>query len=354
MRKLIILIICFFCIINVSSCKKKIILHEYTIDYLSLLKASECKINDLNKKKIKEIQIQLPLIDLLSISEKIGKREFLQQDEVLCSQKENDIIEENDLVDLTLYYVNDSQRTCFNHFFVVASEHGESLPELQEKLVGKKKGDKDNVGDLSVDDHRYLSPEKMSYTVERIYKCNLRKKENDTFANQDLYATVIQYYDYLFQKRILDAAYNCKFQLKQDYLSACLEACQFSYSEEQIEAIAKKYLKDYQEAAQTLGMTLKDYWHYKQDNAIGAPVHDDPYINAVMDAEREVGTVLFVGAIAKEKGLTVSDEEVQKTFNETHWIGFGDTISYNNKVTLRYQILTEKVIAELLPEYNQY
>ena len=323
--------------------------NEITQDYLRLIGGSDCRIEAYDLNTIQNKNVAFPTIDIFSIVEGIAEDEFCFQ--VLRSAKEGGVVSENDFIELELEYSETAAGEATKGlFYVVATEEGNSFPDLQKELIGKKVGYRSVLSDSRTDYGPFLPSHDITYTIRRIFDCEIVQGYADTLQYAGVY-TVSQFYDYLLKLRIKEKTFLNLFQYRQDCFTSYLEVCTFTWSTDQIEKIAERKAKDYQESAYTLGMSLEDYWNYMRENSIGAPLADDLYVNAVLAAKREVGIVLLIGALAKELELSVSDEEVEKAYNKTADTAFESSMSYIDKVKLGYRVLENKVIAALNPAY---
>jgi FKBP-type peptidyl-prolyl cis-trans isomerase (trigger factor) len=324
--------------------------HEYASDYLRLIKGEDCKIESCDAEAIRNIHLQYPEPDMLLIVEEIGEEEF-NNDIVLRSPKSDEVAAENDLIEMRLsYFDGQTNKEVSRQFYLVSSQDGQSFPKLQRELIEKKIGYQGTLSDSRENYQKKLPDGIITFTVEQIYSCRFSPGYISTMNSSGI-DTIAQFYDYLINVRLKWKIFENQFQFRQDFLTACLDHCRFFYSEEQIEAKALNKVREYQEAASALGMSLEDYWIFFRENAIGVTIEEDLYKNAVESAKRDVGVVLFVGWMSQKMGISVSDAEVQEAFEKTNNSEFQTSPGWNDKVTLRYELLQDKVIATFVPEY---
>ena len=217
---------------------KKIVVHEYAKDYLNLIKGSDCIIDSYDMKAIKDIHLECLEPDLLSIIEKIRQEQFVET--VQCTLKKENKAAENDLIELKLSFPEDqSEKTSVQKLYVVCSDDGTSFPVLQKELVGKEVGYEGVVSDTREGYRKTLPSGEILFVVENIYNCDFFPAYVDSLKYSNVY-TIAQFYDYMIAMRVNEKVFDLRFQFRQDFLSECLKNCRFSYSNDQIEAIAEK------------------------------------------------------------------------------------------------------------------
>ena len=339
------IIICFWvCICLLTSCtpsESEFSVHEIAKDYLLLSNLEENKIVDCEFEQIQSIDVEIEPVNLIEILSFVHG--FLSKYYVF-ENKENSIVEENDLVGIDIS--EDASIDSCEMIYVFASEASSVLPDFQKALIGKRIGEA-GCFDLT---YEYVSSDDTVkktyyYEISFIGNCIPRSEPLIKMLQDNGFYNPIDLFSYAFETHYEEKWLERQEVARIQYLSECLKSCSFVYSSEEIKAKAEEYLLDYRNTAEMLSMTFEQYYEYARNHTIGRELNEDPYVEVVEAAQRNAATILFIGVMAQKLNISISDQQVNDYYRISE--ATEGEIDYER---LRYFLLEDLVIATSFPK----
>lgn len=189
---------------------------------------------------------------------------------------------------------------------------GSFIPGFEEQLVGCKPGDDKDV-ELSFPEEYHA--EKLA-GKPAVFKCHIReiKREelpdidDDLAADVSEFETLDEYKASIREKLEKDAAEASEFDGKNAVMEHIYKANSFDVPDAMIETEAENMLREFSQQLGYSGMTLEQYCGYLKKKP--EEIKDE----FLPDAEKRVKTRLITKTIARQEGLDVSEEELEKEF----------------------------------------
>ena len=317
-------------------------------DYLIQSGISKSRLTKCDYKGIEGIGSPIKNADLSDVSSFIG--EFLLRYYVLNERGDTEPVAENDLIRLQAF-IKDGEETFFtsDELLIVAAENGEAFPGLQSGIIGKPVGFSGT----------YIIPETdalkttgsagkvLSYTIADIQTCALKSDLLEASLKAQGIGSPAAFYDYLFDLHTGELWEVAKYTARQELISAALAKCRFQYSADEVEAYAERLLQSHQKAAGEVGMSFDEYWKWACENVVGLPLSEDPYLDAVEKAKREIGEIFLVGTMAERLKIDLSEEDPGVLDQAP------DGISDEEKTELLFFVLEDRVIEALNPSLTE-
>ncbi len=340
---IVILLLC-LCVL-LSACYSQVkAIHSIASEYLSDLEVSGCSISACDFSATLKIQPQIQPVELSNIISFIID-DFFSLYYHLEEKLAIDPITENDLVQITILIKNQEETLYQNdNFFICAAESGGILPEMQQELIGQSAGES---GICIIPETEEWLPtgyagKQVSYIIRKALVCTVRSEIYTLSLNSQGISSPSELYAHLFRQHMEDLSQEKRFQAREAFISAALENCRFEYNSEEVEGYAEKLIQAYDEEAEQMGMTLSEYWEFVREYSPLPDIKEDPFLNAIAEAKREIGTILWVGAMASYLHLDLTEDELLAVSTDAEY-------SQEQQSLLRYQFLEDKVIGYINP-----
>ncbi len=314
-------------------------------DYLEKIGVFESKILKCDYLGVKGIVPELESVNILDVFQ--FEADYFSKYYVLEEKESDDLISENDLVQIKAV-ITEKDKTVLSieDFILVAAKNGETFPGLQSGIIGKQIGfsgtylipETELIGCIG------LEGKTLSYTISGIRSCSLESEIMKNSLKVQEINSPAEFYDYLFDLHTRELCQNNKFVARQKYIDAALKQCKFDFSADEVETYATDILKSYQKAASELGMPFEDYWKWARENAIAQEMNEDPYLQVVEEAKQRIGTILWVGAMSQNMGISITDEAVEKAL-----VDLPEEAGESEKATARYYVLEDALIEKCAP-----
>jgi hypothetical protein len=337
----------FLCIsIVLSGCRQQVkALHPYAQEFLYLMGIEQSRILDCDFKKIRQWKTEIQPVDF---TELIG---FIINDyfSVYYDLEEKDVqstISENDLVQMSIM-INDGDEVLYQseETFMIAADNGKLYSELQTRLIGQHTGFA-GTGTLPITEEWTqlgFEGKTISYTVTKVFACTLRSAIFESSLNSEGITSPSEFFLHLFRQHVKDQSLEKRFSAREKFISEALANCQIVYDTDEVEQYAEGLIKEYQANAEQIGMDFTQFWKFVRERSVSGGIDEDPYLYAVKTAKKEIGTILWAGAMASYLGLDKLNSGTDDSAGEEHLSGDYEIIRQ------RYLLLEDTVVQTCIP-----
>lgn len=340
MKKIALFVISTLCLYLCGCTINSLNVSAVVSDYFSVISVNNSEIVSCDEQKIKQLSPEFVPFDVFSLSENIYY-DGLCRYYTFHTKGENSHCDENDLVKLSIKSLDSSEEVESKTLYIIISNQGKSIPELQKSLIGKKH----NYSGVIAQVDNNISATPFQYTVSEIWECQAISEEMTQMLINDGYSSPIMLFDSLFSVKLKDEQRQTAYKARQNYLLSCINQCKYKISSDDIENLATHYIQVLNKNAKEWGMDVESFWKEFSGQIIGNPVNTDPFLYAVETAEVDIKIALWVGHMACCLGITAPVEKVIDYY-EMNGVQKGQNEIY----FYAYNYLEDMVIASLVPE----
>ncbi len=331
----LLLVLC-FCISRTANLhnnpKVKIDICNYALDYLEKLGIDDFNISQKNKQ-YNTFTIEYP--DITITQAEINN--YIQEDLESYTQfvdTKRKIIKKNDFICMSCQiYFNDKLLSSKQEALKVGSENFD--PTIEQFLIGKKINTEYKINTKIPENNDVKYAGKDGHIIINVYSIQkiITQQLDNTFVKQHYNLnTVDEYYQLIKQKLYSEKEKTSQLQQEEKYIQKVIEMFEITLNEEQSAQYAAKRYKDYLNMAQSLGMSMEEFTTQIMGTS-ETQFEEECYEKSL----EEIKEVLVIGAIAKERGIILSKEEISKYSTEDE----------HTQIQQYYELIRTKVIANI-------
>ncbi len=188
------------------------------------------------------------------------------------------------------------------------------IPGFEEQLVGLKKGDSSDVKVTFPES--YHAPDLAGQ--DAVFKVSIKKVEgrklrelDDTFAQEvSQLDTMAELRDDIRKELTNMAEYQRKELIKNQVTEKALENCEMVVADAVVKAQVQRMLQEFEQRMAFQGLSLQQYYQLTNSN-------EEQFSNKIWpEAEKIVKSNFMLEKLVDEKGIEISDEELDKRIEE--------------------------------------
>ncbi|MGN0383902.1 MAG: hypothetical protein ACI4DS_06500 [Eubacterium sp.] len=318
--------------ICINQCFSKCKIDEYAQAMLNVYGADNSriiKLGDYKKFTVEKVQIEYK-----DISDRII--ESLEYDFILSKLPGDAKIEKGNFVNLN-YEILDNHATSiesYNNIYVyIGGKYFE--PFIEQELVGKDAG---YVFTCTSDkiDNNYIgctSENIIVVTVNSVFE-HISRSDDDYIKSQLGFNSFDDYYNDLYNTEYNMYNFEQYSAQKTAFISNIINESIFDINDDDIVSYSKDMIKEYQG---TESIVTEDF-----------EINNISFFEMVSDdAQYDIKKCLIIGAMAEKNNITLSDDIIQKAFQE---YGYEETeeADYDSRAYIYYNILENVVVQKLM------
>lgn len=151
-----------------------------------------------------------------------------------------------------------------------------------------------------------------------------------------------EFYQYLFKTKLEEIDFEYYMEDKKSFYDMAFENCKFDLSEDDIKKGSLQIVKEYAETAQSIGMSVEEYY-----TSVLNLDEDNFFIMYTESAERQIKSVLVIGALAQHGNITVPWLAGVGKYCTEHLIEDVDTRTY---AIAQYIYLENMMLKQYFPD----
>ena len=264
-------------------------------------------------------------------------------DESLClfytySSDIDNIVSEGDVVKAEVELFSETAVDTSKHECIIVIGAGMFNTSAERALCGKKSGDVIQVqlSDDGIANYLQIKDVKTSIKVLSSGRCYA---EEDVMKalEEDGFSSFEDFYCYLFDVKRNEELFSCRELNKATFFEEAICNCTFDLSEEDVKNYALQIVGEYEKTAADLNIELEEFY-----SRVLNLDEDSFFLQCIQSAEYEIKKALFVGLIAEEYGITVTEDDIAE-FCSSKGIDAKDSSS---QASIRYECLEENVLVK--------
>ena len=222
---------------------------------------------------------------------------------------------------------------------------GSFVPGFEDQVIGMKAGDEKDLNITFPEDyHKDLAGKKVVFHVKaKEIKCKELPKLDDDFAKDvSEYDTLKELKDSIKREITEQREQAVKYAFENALMEKVADGIECDIPDAMIDEQCARFLEEFKQRLQSQGIPYDQYCKMTgMDEAKFMEEGKEP-------ATRQVRMDLAVGAIIKEEKLDVTDEEVEKQYNdlaEKYSMDVGELKKYLDVMSVRTQLLRDKALS---------
>lgn len=311
---------------------------------------------DVKLGQLEGLEVSIPVFELKEEDVEARLQEMAARYAQLV-EKTDEAAEDGDTVSINFEgYIGEEPfpgGTAEDYSLVLGS--GTFIPGFEEQLVGLKKGDsKDVKVDFPQDYHAAeLAGQAAVFkvTVNKVESKQLRALDDEFAQEVSQFDTIAELREDTRQnlEQMLENQKNN--MLKETVLNQALEGCEIIVPPAVVRMQVNHMLEQLSERLQMQGLSLEQYFQFT------GRTWEDFYVEAEPEAEKTVRSNFMLEQIVEEKGIEVSEEEVEKHIAEIaesmgiepeqakeNLVGVMDEIEFGLKMDQALQYLVDQAV----------
>ncbi len=322
--------------------EKYLDIHPIVTAYLSSLSCHNSHILTIQTDKLSDIETELPDSKLSVFIEK-----SLQ---TLRANYRLDIkdgpIQNGDMAVLEIG--EEGSSLAEEGIYVIASSDYVLFHNLQENLIGQKRGDRGNFS-LPESFAQWLlsdyTGDSLVYHITEVYSVSDLDDTTKAMMVNNGFENAEELYRYLLIKNKETIERESKYCAGLAYLEEAIKCCEYFLDEGDLQAVAQGIVDDYTRQAQSLGMSLEELWAWIRSGMLYFELDEDMEKAVSFLADFTIKAGLLIGAKAQEKQIELSDNEV-----ETMWKSKKELYSEKEWSEIKYLCLEDKLFPLMDPK----
>ena len=354
MKKVSFIFLCLLIIISVAGCAAKPVeINTTAQNYLNYLDMNyKIESSSIKKVDFKAIERYTPIDRQIKYSELSARIDEVLEAYYTKELDEDGAIRKGDTVLANIEILNNENELQYsenNVVILVCSNRFDCL--LEERLVGIKSGDEITapVNSLSKKHYRALSEnyyhayedDTIVVKIVSIVRYIGGPETADILFEQG-YPSFFEFYQYLFKTKLEETDFEYYMEDKKSFFDMAFENCKFNISEDDIKNLSLQIVKEYEQTAQSFNMSMEEYY-----TSILNLDRDSFFLMCTESAERQIKSVLVVGALAQHGNITVPRFAGLQKYCTEHLIEDVDPRTY---AIAQYIYLENMILKQYFPD----